>query len=57
MIENDDAQKDYAPYPHPFPVSSGFSPLDSDDRKEWRKDKAKWEAEHGHPDENKPPTT
>lgn len=44
-------EKDYAPFPEPFPTDTGFSPLDSDNRKEWRTDKARWEAIHGHPDE------
>lgn len=30
-------------YPEPFPEKTGFPPLDSDNQKEWRKDKAKWE--------------
>lgn len=30
-------------YPEPKPQRTGFGPMDSDDEKEWRKDKAKWE--------------
>ena len=34
-----------ADYPEPAPAATGFGPMDSDNRKEWRKDKAKWEAD------------
>lgn len=30
-------------YPEPFPKRTGFGPMDADEEKEWRKDKAKWE--------------
>jgi hypothetical protein len=45
------ADRDFAPFPDPFPEDSIFSPITSDDRKEWRKAKAKWEAEHGRPED------
>ncbi|WP_156149265.1 hypothetical protein [Microbacterium foliorum] len=48
---NQESEKDYAPFPDPFPEDSGFGPLTSDNRKEWWKDKRKWEAVHGSPDE------
>lgn len=37
------------PFPEPFPEKTGFGPIDADNAKEWRKDKAKWEREHGTP--------
>ena len=37
-------QIEAAEYPEPVPEETGFGPMDSDNRKEWRKDKAKWEA-------------
>lgn len=35
-------------YPVPPPEDSGFSPLDSDNWKEWRRDKRRWEAAQQH---------
>jgi hypothetical protein len=37
------------PFPDPPPEKTGFGPLDSDNYKEWLKDKRRWEAEHGPP--------
>lgn len=34
-------------FPEPFPEKSGFGPLDAENQKEWRKDKARWEKERG----------
>ena len=42
-------QPDHKPFPTPYPEDTGFGPLDYDNAKEWRKDKAKWEAIHGAP--------
>ncbi|TLM83647.1 hypothetical protein FDW83_09310 [Pseudarthrobacter sp. NamE2] len=33
-------------YPEPFPEKTGFGPLDADNQREWRKDKARWEKEN-----------
>jgi hypothetical protein len=41
--------QDGEPFPDPYPTSTAFGPLDSDNAKEWRKDKRKWEEEHGPP--------
>lgn len=34
-------------FPEPFPEKTGFGSLDAENQKEWRKDKARWEKEHG----------
>ena len=52
MNNDKEPDEDYAPFPIPFPESTGFSPLDNDNRKEWRKDKPKWEEVHGKPEES-----
>lgn len=33
-------------YPEPFPEKTGFGPLDADNQREWRKDKARWEKKN-----------
>ena len=51
MTDEPEAQQpDHQPFPEPYPEDTGFSPLDSDNRKEWRNAKAKWEAIHGQPE-------
>jgi hypothetical protein len=39
-------------YPVPPPKDTGFSPLDSDNWKEWHKDRRKWEAQQKAAAEN-----
>ena len=46
---SDTPEQDHAPFPEPYPEDTGFSPQDSDNRKEWRKAKAAWERIHGEP--------
>ncbi|SOC53577.1 hypothetical protein SAMN05660748_4502 [Blastococcus aggregatus] len=48
-MANPTPELDGEPFPEPYPQSTGFGPMDSDDAKEWRKAKAKWEKEHGPP--------
>jgi hypothetical protein len=40
-------------YPEPKPEATGFSALDSDNLKEWHKDRRKWERENRRADAGK----
>lgn len=42
-------EPDGEPFPEPPPAETGFGPLDSDNYKEWLKQKREWEREHASP--------